>query len=90
VRAKIEESECSIVCLQETKCQHFDHRFICKFSPKHFDAFVYLPSVGASGGILVLWNSSVFDGTLLQLEKFGIAIQFVSVHDSSIWTLTMV
>jgi exonuclease III len=90
VRAKIEESECSIVCLQETKCQHFDHRFLHKFSPKHFDAFVYSPSVGASGGILVLWNSSVFDSTLLQLEKFGIAIQFDSVHESSIWTLTTV
>jgi exonuclease III len=90
VRAKIEESECSIVCLQEMKCQHFDHRFTCKFSPKRFHSFVYSPYVGASGGILVLWNSSVFDGTLLQLEKFGISIQFVSVHDSSTWTLTTV
>ena len=28
VRAKIEESQCSIVCLQETKCADFDIRKI--------------------------------------------------------------
>jgi hypothetical protein len=35
--------------------------------PKRFDSFVYSPSVGASGGILVLWNSVVFAGSLVQM-----------------------
>ena len=65
VRSKIEESQCSIICLQETKCEYIDHRFIRKFGPKRFDNFAYSPSVGASGGILVMWNSSVFDGRLV-------------------------
>ena len=55
VRQKIDESGCSIVCLQETKCMHIDQRFIRKFCPRHFDNFVYVPSadcwsVGGGGG----------------------------------------
>jgi exonuclease III len=67
VHAKIEESQCSVICLQETKMEFFDHRIIKKFCPKCFDNFVYSPSVGASGGIIVLWNSSIFAGVLVEI-----------------------
>ena len=60
VRAKINESECAVICLQENKCVTFDWKFIRKFCPKRYDCFAFSPSVGASGGLLVLWNSSVF------------------------------
>ena len=65
VRDKIEESVCSIFCLQETKKEHFDHAFIRKLAPKRFDSFDFVPSMGASGGILVGWNSSIFRGHVL-------------------------
>ena len=68
VRAKIEESQCSIVCLQETKCADFDIRKIRSFCPRRFDTFVFAPAVGASGGILVVWNSSIFIGTLIEVQ----------------------
>jgi exonuclease III len=90
VRAKIEESECAIACLQETKCEFFDHRFIRKFSPKRFDSFAYSPSMGASGGILIMWNSAIFHGVLLDIQRFGISVRFTSVHSSEAWTLTTV
>jgi exonuclease III len=48
------ESDCHIICLQETKCEMFDWRFIGTFCPKRFDHFAFSPSVGASGGILVI------------------------------------
>jgi exonuclease III len=67
VRSKIDESECDIICLQETKCEAFDWRLIRKFCPKKFDSFVFSPSIGASGGILILWNSSVFTGLLMEV-----------------------
>jgi exonuclease III len=50
---KIEESGCDIVCLQETKREHFDLKYIKNFCPKKFKKFVFLPSVGASGGIIL-------------------------------------
>ena len=42
----------SIVCLQETKKYSFDLSFIHKICPKSFDAFEFLPSLGASGGVI--------------------------------------
>ena len=50
VRQKIEESACSVVCLQETKCSTFDSAFVRNFAPRHFDRFEFFPSVGLSGG----------------------------------------
>jgi exonuclease III len=54
VREKIEESSCSVLCLQEIKCEHFNTAYIRKFAPRRFDKFDYIPSEGALGGILVI------------------------------------
>jgi len=67
IRYKIEESNAGIFCLQETKKESFDIRFIRKFAPKRFDKFDFYPSLGASGGILVCWASSIF--SINTLEK---------------------
>ena len=67
LRSKIEESQTTIVCIQETKCEHIDHKLLRKFYPKRFDNFAYIPSQGASGGLLVLWCSSVFHGRVVKL-----------------------
>jgi hypothetical protein len=90
VRSKIDESACDIVCLQETKCETVDWRILRKFAPKRFDCFTFSPSVGASGGMIVLWNSSVFDGLLIETQPFGIIINFTSVHNKSSWVLACV
>jgi exonuclease III len=90
VISKIEESECDIICLQETKCESFDWRLLRKFCPKFFYSFAYAPSEGASGGILVVWNSSVFKGFLVQSQKFGLIINFTSMHNNEQWTLVCV
>jgi exonuclease III len=39
IRNKIEESHANNFCLQETKKETFDLRFIRKFAPKRFDQF---------------------------------------------------
>jgi hypothetical protein len=90
VRYKNEESACSIACLQETKMEFFDLAFIRKFAPRRFDKFEFVPSAGASGGILVLWASSSFSGTVLAKEPFSLTLEFVSVHNLEIWNLTTV
>ena len=66
VRNKIEESACSIVCIQETKKELVDLPFIRNFAPKRFDQFDFIPSFGASGGLLVIWCNSVFVGRVLE------------------------
>jgi exonuclease III len=56
IRAKIEESRCSIFCLQETKADHFDSSAVCKLAPKRFNKFSYTLSVGTSGGGGSMWD----------------------------------
>lgn len=79
VRNKIEESACSVICLQKTKKESFDTPFIRNFAPRCYDNFDFVPSMGASGGILVLWSSSIFKGSLVEKKSFGITIAFTSV-----------
>ena len=50
----IKLSGCDIVCLQETKKSHFDLAFIKACCPLGFDDFVYVPSDGASGGLVII------------------------------------
>ena len=90
VRNKIEESSCSIISLQETKREVFDMQYIRKFAPRRFDNFDYIPSLGASGGLLVLWNSSIFPGNMLEKRQYGITVQFQSAHTNEVWKLTTV
>lgn len=82
VHSKIDESACSVFCLQETKREQFDMSFVLKFAPRCFDCFDFVPSVGASGGILVGWNSSCFRGQLVDRQQFGITISFSSAHST--------
>jgi hypothetical protein len=90
VRDKVEESSCSVICLQETKRESFDLSYIRNFAPRRFDKFDYIPSVGASGGILVIWNSSIFTGDVIEKQRFGITLSFKSTHNNDLWKLTTV
>ena len=59
---KIEESQCSVICLQETKREVFDISYLRKFAPKRINKFEFSPSIGASGGLLVAWSYAMFQG----------------------------
>ena len=87
VREKTEDSQCVVICLQETKYETIDHNFIRSFCPRRFDQFVVVPSRGASGGILTIWNSTIFVGMLVDTQPFGLVIQFTSTHNVESWTL---
>lgn len=90
VREKIEESACSVVCLQETKKDHFDSNFIRKFALRRFSSFDFIPTVGASEGILIVWNDSIFQGNTIDKQGFGITIEFTSRHNAEVWKLSTV
>lgn len=50
----------------------------------------FIPSVGQSGGIIVIWNSSVFEGTVIEQQSFSVRISMASKHSADIWTLITV
>jgi exonuclease III len=90
IRAKIEVCNCAIFCIQEIKKDHFDFSAIRKMDPKWFNKYVFVPSEGASEGILMAWNESVFKGNVNFSSKSAITIQFSSVHNGDIWKLMTV
>ena len=83
IRDKIIESGCDIVCLYETKRETFDLKYIKQFCPPAFDAFEYLPSVGASGGIITIWKSALFEGHLAFHNSFSLSVDFLSLHNNA-------
>ena len=90
LRDKITESECDVICFQETKKEAFDLQFIRKFCPSAFDSFEFLPSVGASGGMLVAWKGSLFTGIKIFSNAYAISVEFTSLHNLDKWLLTNV
>jgi hypothetical protein len=85
---KIDESNCAIVCLQETKCESFEHSFIRSFAQSVL-IDLFSPSAGASGGIIVLWNINIFEGNLIEIQRPAIKIFFTSRHINCSWTLVI-
>jgi hypothetical protein len=68
----------------------FDSNFIHRFAPRRFDSFEYIPSIGASGGILILWSSSSFVGMVVEKLLFSLTISFSATHNGNQWCLTNV
>lgn len=90
IRNKITDGQCDIVCLQETKKDSFDPLFLRKICPPVLDTFDFLPSVGASGGILIIWRGALFTGIRIFHNEFAITMEFCSRHDGSKWVLTCI
>jgi len=78
LRNKITKNNCDIIIIQETKRSSFDLCYLRKFCPRSFDAFYFLPSIGASGGILVTWKSCFFSSLEIFQNEFAISVEFPS------------
>lgn len=87
IRNAIDTCGCDVLCLQETKRMHFDLAFLKTFCPKRFDKFAYVPSRGASGGLITIWNGSTFDGTVCLSDIFALRVSFTSKISGNVWTL---
>jgi mRNA deadenylase 3'-5' endonuclease subunit Ccr4 len=64
-----------LVCLQETKRENFDSFYIKKFCPRNLDKYAFFPSTRASGGLLIMWNCSLFDGTVIQANSYAVTVK---------------
>ncbi|GMJ15906.1 hypothetical protein HRI_005259800 [Hibiscus trionum] len=61
LRALVREHRVEMLLIQETKMGDLSVDFIRKFWYDDFFDFVYSPSEGRSGGILTIWDKSVFN-----------------------------
>jgi hypothetical protein len=61
-----------------------------RIAPKRFSKYAFVPSVGASGGILLGWNDAIFKGEVNWCQDFAITVNFISRHTNQKWKLTIV
>jgi endonuclease/exonuclease/phosphatase family metal-dependent hydrolase len=87
---KISQSNPSIICLQETKNESFDSTCIRKFCLRRMNQFAYQPSIGLSGGIITIWNGSLFSGTIISQTRFQITVKLQCNISQDIFYVTNV
>jgi exonuclease III len=88
LRNNILESNCDIVCIQETKKESFDDSYIRLFCNRNLDKFAHDPSIGASGGFITIWKGSLFEAEVVGQNSFGHTIRFRSNLNGQVWWLS--
>ncbi|RVW96808.1 Transposon TX1 uncharacterized 149 kDa protein [Vitis vinifera] len=78
VRRFLSTQNPNIVMLQETKRETWDRRFVSSVWTGRRVEWVALPACGASGGIVILWDSSKFECTEKVLGSFSVTVKFNS------------
>ena len=78
VHTLVQSIRADVVCLQETKREAFDLCYIKNLCPLAFDSFLHLPSQGASGGIIVVWKSSMFSGQMVFSNEYALTVELTS------------
>lgn len=73
---------------KKPKGNFFDLQYVRKFRPPQFDSFEFLPSIGASGGIISIWKGAKFEGKLLSHNDFAISVEITCKLSSESWILT--
>ncbi|RVW55793.1 LINE-1 retrotransposable element ORF2 protein [Vitis vinifera] len=85
VRRFLSTQNPDVVMLQETKREIWDRRLVSSiWKGKSLD-WVALPACGASGGIVILWDSVKFNCSEKVLGSFSVTVKLNSDEEGSFW-----
>jgi exonuclease III len=90
IHDRLDDNNCDVLCLQETKRESFDLAYLRNFCSSSFDSFVFLPLLGASGGSVIIWKSLILSGTMVFQNSYSTSVEFTSLHNNVSWVLTNV
>jgi len=89
-RVIVNSYKIDVVCLQETKITAISWQIILSMLGSEFDNnYIFLSSVGVSGGILIAWRSCLGPVSASRVDTFSTSVQFNSGNRGS-WWLTCV
>ena len=74
-----------IVILQETKKETIDNKLVSSLWGIRFKEWAVLPSVGRSGGILMIWDVRIFRGMEVILGAYTVSVLMQSIGDGNLW-----
>ena len=86
---EMDSSRVDLVCLQETKMQSISNHTILSLLGSNFSEYFCLPSVGASGGILVAWRRHIGVSGQKRQDTQSVSVQFCSKERSVWWLVCM-
>ena len=88
VRCLVDSVKADVICIQETKMSDVTRWLVCRCLGSDFGNFVFSPSNGASGGILVAWRSHVTSlGS--RIDGHCVSVNF-RLADGASWWLSCV
>jgi hypothetical protein len=90
IRCSIRDAGCEVVCLQETKKEFFDLAYLKNFCPAPFDSFAFVPSMGNSGGFVIIWKSSRLTGNVIFQNNYAQSVEFTSNLSACSWIMLLV
>jgi exonuclease III len=90
VREFILQQHVSVVCLVETKLDVIRSSVACDLMGSSFD-YVFLPSVGVAGGILIGWRRDLWSVQRQTMRRFSVTVDIQSlVSAQPTWSLATV
>lgn len=77
-----------LVVLQETKKEDINIKLMGSIWGSRFKEWSFLPSVGRSGGILIVWDVRVFRGIETVLGIYSVSVLLELVNNDKCWWFT--
>jgi exonuclease III len=90
VKAALSFPAPNFICLQESKLQVIDSFKASSFLPNQVRSFVFIPSLGASGGVITAWNDLDFSCDSTIAKTYSLTTKFSSRTSDLQFTLTNV
>jgi exonuclease III len=90
VNETIASSACTVACLQESKLQNLDASSAAFIGGFRLRSFVHLPAVGTKGGVIILWDDTVLQGTDVLAGTYCQSLTLTSIRDDFSFRLTSV
>ena len=88
IRNLLRSWKAEIVCLQETKLEWITRGIVSSIWSCPYVDWLYLGSDGASGGILLMWDSQVVEKVEEAVGHFSVSCKFKNVGDQFEWVFT--
>ena len=85
VRSFIKQWGADIICLQETKIELVSRRLVRNLWGIHHVDWMFLGFVGASGGILLMYDRRVVEKIDETVRDFSVSCRFKGVIDQFEW-----
>lgn len=80
----------SVLCFQETKVSECSKLFIHSVAGSFVDKCYFIPSTGASGGLITYWNSRVFSCSEVLFRPHSLTVRLTHIGSAFSFYLTNV